>query len=174
MSYIGHTYSQPGNMIKSISQGRKVDILPVLMPIYQDETGTNAKIKRARDINRTLDLEYDEGIKERNRKIQTLDENVEAAYSLVWGQCTASMQAQIKTMANYTTIRDGFLMFDLLKEIKGTLLNSLIVITPINQHGIVTTLCLILNKEKESFWTSSRSNSMLSLKQQKVTAAALG
>lgn len=29
------------------------------------------------------------------------------------------MQAQLKTMANYTTIRDGFQVFELLKEIKG-------------------------------------------------------
>ena len=89
ISYIGYTYSQPGNMIKSIRQGRKMDIPPVVMPTYQHETGTNAKIKRAGAINRTLDLEYDEGIKERNSKVQTLDGNVEAAYSLVWGQCTA-------------------------------------------------------------------------------------
>ena len=30
-----------------------------------------------------------------------------------------SMQAQIKTMANYTRIRDNFDVFELIKEIKG-------------------------------------------------------
>ena len=58
-------------------------------------------------------------IKSRNKQLETLDENVEAVYSLVWGQCTPSMQAQLRTMSNYEAIRNAFDVFELLKEIKG-------------------------------------------------------
>ena len=120
LGHIGCNYSQSGNIITSMRQGQRVNITPILTPTYEDEeTGSTADQRTAKSRNRTLDLGYVEQLKERNKKVQLLDENIEAAYSLVWGQCTASMQAQIKTMANYATIRDSFALFDLLKEIKG-------------------------------------------------------
>lgn len=160
--------------MKSIRQGRKVDIPPGLMPPCKDETDTDAKIESDFAVNRALDLQYDEGIKERNRKIKTLDGNVEAAYT--WFGANTLHQYRLRSGQWLTILPSEMVSWCLIfsKRSRGTVLNSLIVITPINKYGTVTTLCLILNKEKETFWTSSRSNSMLSLKQQKITAAALG
>ena len=60
-----------------------------------------------------------EDLKSHNKEKQVLKANLESAYSLVWGQCTPAMQAQLKTMANYLTIREDFQVFELLKEIKA-------------------------------------------------------
>ena len=74
--------------------------------------------QKARNINRTLDLKYVEELKNHNKEQQILKANLESAYSLVWGQCTPAMQAQLKTMANYLAIREKFEVFEPLKEIK--------------------------------------------------------
>ena len=88
--------------------------------MYQDEnTGTAGVDRAARTQNQMADLEYVESLKEYNKKQTTLDTNIERAYSLVWGQCTPAMQAQIKTQSDFQTIRDNFDVFALLKAIKG-------------------------------------------------------
>ena len=94
ISYIGQTYSQPGNIITSMRNGAYVNIPQVATPTYvSEDDGTEAEKRASKVQNRTANLQYVEGLKERNKKVQTLDRNNEAAYSLVWGQCTASMQA---------------------------------------------------------------------------------
>ena len=91
LGHIGRHYSQSGNIIISMRQGQRVNIPPFPTPTYKDEgVGSQAEQRAARSRNRTLDLGYVELLKERNKKKQSLDENIEAAYSLVWGQCTAS------------------------------------------------------------------------------------
>ena len=94
LSLIGQTYSQPGNTITSIRQGARVNIPDILTPAYEDETtGDVAQQRAGRAINRTLDIGYVESLKNRSKEIQTLKANIESAFSLVWGQCTPSMQA---------------------------------------------------------------------------------
>ena len=120
ISHIGRTYTQSGNIISSIRMGSRVVLQGPQAPVYQDENTRTAGVDRAaRTQNRMADLEYVEGLKEYNKKQTTLDTNIKAAYSLVWGQCTPAMQAQIKTQNDFQTIRDNFDVFALLKAIKG-------------------------------------------------------
>ena len=98
---------------------RTITIPAAPMPTYEAETGTEEEIRAAKGRNRLADLRYTEDLKERNRKVQALEQNIEAAYSLVWGQCTITMQSQVKTVATYATLRENFDLFGLLKEIKG-------------------------------------------------------
>ena len=115
ISHIGHNYRQPGNIITSIRNEQEVIIPLVPTPKFQDESDKDDdKARLAKAANRAADLEYVEQIKARNKEKEMLKENIQAAYSLVWGQCTVSMQAQIKTMSSYAAIRDRFAVFDLL------------------------------------------------------------
>ena len=94
ISHIGRNYRQPGNIITSIRNKQEVIIPLVPTPTFQDESVKDADQARlAKAANRAADLEYVEQIKARNKEKETLKENVQAAYSLVWGQCTPSMQA---------------------------------------------------------------------------------
>ena len=120
ISFIGRNHKQSGNIITLIRSGVKLMTQAPATPNYKDDQDKDADVARAnKATNRALDLDYVEKVKSRNKQLETLDENVEAAYSLVWGQCTPSMQAQLKTMNNYEAIRDAFDVFELLKEIKG-------------------------------------------------------
>ena len=65
------------------------------------------------------DLKFVESLKDYNKKQSTLENNIESAYSLIWGQCTPAMQAQIKTQQEYERMRNSFDVFKLLKEVKG-------------------------------------------------------
>ena len=121
LSLIGRTFSQPGNTITSIRKLEKVTLREPSVPTYisVDKQKTDSNKQKARKVNHTLDLKYVEELKNHNKEEQVLKANLELAYSLVWGQCTPAMQAQLKTMANYLTIREKFDVFELLKEIKG-------------------------------------------------------
>ena len=120
ISFIGRTYSQPGNIIKSIRKLQKLEFPPVLTPDYASEAGKkDDELTKVKAINRAKDLEFVDDLKERKKKVQVLKDNAEAVFSLVWGQCTPAIQAQIKTMGRHDTIRDHFQLFELLKEIKG-------------------------------------------------------
>ena len=121
LSLIGRTFSQPGNTITSIRKLEKVDLPEPRVPTYQNVNAqkNDDEKQRERNVNRTLDLKDVEELKNHNKEEQVLKANLESAYSLVWGQCTPAMQAQLKTMANYLAIRERFDVFDLLKEIKG-------------------------------------------------------
>ena len=121
LSLIGRTFSQPGNTITSMRKLEKVVLREPEVPTYKnvEDLKNDEEKQKVRNLNRTLDLKYVEGLKYHNKEEQVLKGNLESAYSLVWGQCTPSMQAQLKTMANYLAIREHFEVFDLLKEIKG-------------------------------------------------------
>ena len=107
ISFIGRNYKQPGNIITSLRNGERVDVPGVATPTYADDVAAGEAVEQkaaaraAKATNRALDLEYTEKVKARNKQIEQLEENVQSSYSLVWGQCTASMQAQIKTIATY-------------------------------------------------------------------------
>ena len=120
ISHIGQTYPQPGNVIKSLREEKEIDIANIPVPNYEEETGADAaEIRAKKNKNRALDVEYVEAVKVQNKKKETLKSNLEKAYSLVWGQCTLLMQAQLKTMSKYNTIRNDFMIFELVKEIKA-------------------------------------------------------
>ena len=106
ISHIGQTYPQPWNVIKSLREKKAIDIANIPVPNYEEETGADAAAIRAKkNKNRALDVEYVEAVKAQNKKKETLKSNLEKGYSLVWDQCTLSMQAQLKTMSKYNTFR---------------------------------------------------------------------
>ena len=105
ISHIGQTYPQPGNAIKSLCKEKEIDIANIPVPNYEEETGEDAaSIRAKKNKNRALDVEYVEAVKAQNKKKETLKSNLEKAYSLVWGQCTLLIQAQLKKMSRYNTI----------------------------------------------------------------------
>ena len=120
LAYIGRKYKLSADTIKSLRNLQKVIIPNLALPSYRDDsTGDAAAIQAAKTHNRIEDLKYVEKLKEHNKRMGTLDDNLSSAYNLIWGQCTKSMQAQLKTMNTYPTIRDTFEVVELLKEIKS-------------------------------------------------------
>ena len=120
ISYIGRTYSQPGNAISSLRAVRMIDIAdPPTLNYQNDTTGDDDAKAAARIHNRMADLNFTEALKESKKKISMLENNIQASYSLVWGQCTLAMQAQLKTGTSFMATREDFDVFSLLKEIKG-------------------------------------------------------
>lgn len=86
ISHIGRNYRQPGNIIISIRNEEEVTILAIPMPDYQDDTVKDAaEAKKAKAANRVADLEYVEQIKAKKKQKEMLHENIQVAYSLVWG-----------------------------------------------------------------------------------------
>ena len=61
-------------------------IAEVETPVYVNEAGKDdADIKKQKNKNRALDLQYVEAGKARKKKIETLSSNIEKAFSLLWG-----------------------------------------------------------------------------------------
>ena len=86
LSFIGRTYTQPGNVIRSIWALSSVTIPDPPTPTYVDDsTGTDKDKQDAKTKNWLADLEFVEALKETNKKLSILDNNIQASYSLVWG-----------------------------------------------------------------------------------------
>ena len=52
------------------------------------------------------------------KRVSTLERNLENLYSLVWLQCEPAMQDKIKTLRNYTAMKDDCDSLALLKAIR--------------------------------------------------------
>src|SRR5210317_172472 len=70
------------------------------------------------NATRTETLIYEEEIKRVVIKKNDKDDKLEKIYSIIWGQCTASMKAKLKTLSDYEEIKEDLDTIKLLIHIK--------------------------------------------------------
>ena len=107
-NYVGRTYKYGGSIRTAIQQ-LSIPTLTALTYPTNNDPGELA----------LWNLEAKQHIIEKS----TLTENVKAAYSLIWGQCTEVMRAKIEALQGHTTIELQLNGIELLKEIKQVCYN---------------------------------------------------
>src|SRR5210317_518172 len=95
---------------------------------YVIENHKKKNIKYPADLpdnaTRTETPIYEEEIKRVVIKKNDNDEKLEKIYSIIWGQCTASMKAKLKTLSDYEEIKEDLDTIRLLINIKKKCYNS--------------------------------------------------
>lgn len=64
---------------------------------------------------------WEKQVEEYVKRMNAYQNNKEALYFIIWGQCSDSMQSCLKTVDNYKDISENRLYVELLAEIKGTI-----------------------------------------------------
>ena len=104
-NYVGRTYKCAGDITAAITALRIPALTEPAAPADPDDRVAFKKWDRAYD-------EY--------RKTQkTLDDNVKSLYSLVWGQCSESMQQKVESLDTFTAIEtanDGIALLVAIKN----------------------------------------------------------
>ena len=62
---------------------------------------------------------WEKGVDEYAKRMTANRNNKEALYSIIWGQCSESMQSRLKTFDDYDTISEARSCLELLSVIKG-------------------------------------------------------
>ena len=106
-NYMARKYAFGGDIARLVRDCEEVD-LKKLKPVHP---GTDADLT---DL-RIWEKQVDEYVK----RLNAYETNKEALYSIIWGQCSDSMQPRLKTVENYETISEKRLCLELLAEIKG-------------------------------------------------------
>ena len=105
-NYVGRTYKCAGDITGAIT----ALVVPVIAePEEPDDPDNRIEFKK-------WEKEYDEYRKTK----KTLEDNVKSLYSLVWGQCSESMQQKVESLATFEAIETASNGIALLAAIKNT------------------------------------------------------
>src|SRR5210317_1437948 len=95
---------------------------------YVIENHKKKNIKYPADLpdnaTQTETLIYEEEIKRVVIKKNDNDEKLEKIYSIIWGQCTASMKAKLKRLSDYEETKEDLDTIKLIINIKKICYNS--------------------------------------------------
>ena len=129
---------------------------PVIYPqppqtTEREITKADGSVETVQEYDYGEKLIYESKVKELIKKDMKIDSDLEAMYSVVWGQCTQGMQASIKTQETYDNIKSTMNTIELLKIIKKICYNfQEVKYSPASVHTIIDRFINCKQKEEES------------------------
>ena len=114
MLYIGRTYNESADVVRALDKLEDVNWKTVTgkpeTPEYTDATN--------KVMDPTDKMVWEGECKRFADRKEQYRRNMSKAFYLLWGQCTDPLQAKIKSMSDYDTIKDKCDSIALLKNIK--------------------------------------------------------
>ena len=102
--YVGTVYKYGGNILSSINNSTR---FAIPLPVVPDDTA-NALTRSI--ATKKIDLYV--------KRDGILDENIQKAYSLIFGQCTEIIESKLKSSVNWDSMSSTYDMFAILEAIK--------------------------------------------------------